>query len=270
MALAATVTSALTPVLVTGASSGIGAEFARRLHARGHAVALVARRRERLEALAAQLGSAPPVLVEPCDLAVPGAAETLKSRLDGKGVAVHGLVNCAGLGLTGPFAAQPLETVRSMCDVNVRALTELTRLFLPAMLERRSGFVINAASNAAFQPIPYLAVYAATKAFVLSFTEAIADELRGSGVAVQALCPGITGTEFLEVSETKPELKVRMLPLMTAREVVEVSLAALDRRRLRVVVGIPNRLLGFVTQRLAPNALARRVAGELYRPRGKA
>ena len=121
------------------------------------------------------------------------------------------------------------------------------------------------ASNAAFQPIPYLGVYAASKSFVLSFTEALAEELRGSGVAVQALCPGITATEFLDVSLTHGRLGVRRLPMMTPRQVVEASLAGLERRRLRVVVGFSNRVLGFVTQRFAPGWLARRVAGGLYR-----
>jgi len=255
--------------LVTGASSGIGAEFARALRVRGHSVILVARRRERLEKLASELGGEPHAIVEPCDLAQEGAAEWLRVRVAERELAIDGVVNCAGLGLTGPFADQPSEVVRAMCDVNVRALVELTRLFLPPMLERRRGFVINVASNAAFQPIPFLAVYAATKAFVLSFTEAVADEVRGSGVRVQALCPGITSTEFLDVSETRAELKVRRLPTMTPRQVVETSLDALERGRLRVVVGLSNRVLGFVTRRLAPAGLARRVAGELYRPRDK-
>ena len=149
-----------------------------------------------------------------------------------------------------------------MCDVNVRALVELTRAFLPPMLERRRGRIVNVASNAAFQPIPFLGVYAATKSFVLSFTESLAEELRGSGVQVQALCPGITATEFLDVSETHGHLAVRKMPMMTPREVVAASLAGLDRGRLRVVVGFSNRLLGFVTQRFAPGWLARKVAGE--------
>ena len=128
-----------------------------------------------------------------------------------------------------------------MCDLNVRAVVELTRAFLPPMLERRRGRIVNVASNAAFQPIPYLGVYAATKAFVLSFTEALASEVAGSGVQVQALCPGITATEFLDVSETGGELRVRRMPMMTPRQVVEASLAGLERGRLRVVVGFSNR-----------------------------
>jgi len=251
--------------LVTGASSGIGAEYARALHVRGESVVLVARRAERLSALAAELGGAPAAVAITADLAVDGAAERLRRELDGRGLAIDGLVNSAGLGLTGPFASQPEAAIRAMLDVNVRAVVELTRAFLPAMQRRGRGRIVNVASNAAFQPIPYLGVYAATKSFVLSFTEALAEELRGTGIQLQALCPGITATEFLDVSETHGDLRVRRLPTMTPRQVVEASLHGLERGQLRVVVGFSNRLLGFVTQRLAPAWLARRVAGELYR-----
>jgi short-subunit dehydrogenase len=137
------------------------------------------------------------------------------------------------------------------------------------MLERRCGRIVNVASNAAFQPIPYLGVYAATKAFVLSFTEALGEEVRGTGIQVQALCPGVTATEFLDVSETGGDLRVRRLPMMTPRQVVEASLDGLERGRLRVVVGLSNRVLGFLAQRLAPGRLARGVAGYLYRPRAR-
>jgi short-subunit dehydrogenase len=253
--------------LVTGASSGIGAEYARALRARGESVVLVARRADRLASLAAELGGEPHAIAIAVDLSVEGAASKLKQDLDARGLAIDGLVNCAGLGRTGPLASQPLEAVQAMCDVNVRALVELTRVFLPPMLERRRGRIVNVASNAAFQPIPYLGVYAATKSFVLSFTEALADELRGSGVKVQALCPGITATEFLDVSETHGHLAVRRMPMMTPRDVVAASLAGLENEKLRVVVGFSNRLLGFVTQRFAPGWLARKVAGGLYRDR---
>jgi len=253
--------------LVTGASSGIGAEYARALRARGEAVVLVARRQERLAALASDLGGEPAAVAITADLSREGAADELRRQVDERGLVVDGLVNCAGLGLTGPFASQSPSVIRAMCDLNVRAVVELTRAFLPPMLERRRGRIVNVASNAAFQPIPYLGVYAATKAFVLSFTEALASELDGTGVRVQALCPGITATEFLDVSATGGELRVRRMPMMTSSQVVAASLDGLDRGRLRVVVGFSNRVLGFVTRRLAPAWLARRVAGELYRPR---
>ena len=255
--------------LVTGASSGIGAEYARALRARGEAVVLVARRQERLAALASDLGGEPAAVAITADLAREGAADELRRQIDERGLVVDGLVNCAGLGLTGPFASQSPSVIRAMCDLNVRAVVELTRAFLPPMLERRRGRIVNVASNAAFQPIPYLGVYAATKAFVLSFSEALASELDGTGVRVQALCPGITATEFLDVSATGGELRVRRMPMMTPRQVVEASLEGLDRGRLRVVVGLSNRVLGFLAQRLAPGRLARGVAGYLYRPRAR-
>jgi len=253
--------------LVTGASSGIGAAFARGLRARGERVVLVARREDRLRTLAGELGGEPHALVLPLDLAGPGAVEALRGDVEARGIAVDCLVNCAGLGHTAPFEDQRPETIRAMLDVNVRALVELTRAFLPGMRARDRGRIVNVASNAAFQPVPYLTVYAATKAFALSFTEGLAEELRGSGVRVQALCPGITATEFLDVAETHRGLLVTRMPMMTAAQVVRASLEGLDRGKVRVVAGWPNRFLGFVVQRLAPRGLARRVAGELYRPR---
>jgi uncharacterized protein len=252
--------------LVTGASSGIGAAFARALHARGERVVLVARRRERLEALARELGGEPAALVLPLDLAAEGAAARLEATLESRGVAVDLLVNNAGLGHTGPFSEERSERIRTMLDVNVRAVVELTHAFLPAMRARGRGTIVNVASNAAFQPVPFLTVYAATKAFVLSFTEGLSEELRGSGVRVQALCPGITDTEFLDVAETGDRLLARRMPRLSSEDVVRASLRGLDRGRVVVVVGWPNRLLGFVS-RLSPRGLSRRVAGELYRPR---
>jgi short-subunit dehydrogenase len=253
--------------LVTGASSGIGTGYARALRSRGERLVLVARRAVRLESLARELGGEPHALALPVDLAAPGAAESIRASLEARGIAVDFLVNCAGLGHTAPFEVQPPEAIRAMLDVNVRALVELTHLFLPGMRARGRGRIVNVASNAAFQPVPYLAVYAATKSFVLSFTEGLAEELRGTGVRVQALCPGITATEFLEVAGTHRGLLVTRMPMMTAGEVVEASLRGLDRGRVRVVAGWPNRLLGVVVQRLAPRVVARRVAGALYRPR---
>jgi uncharacterized protein len=254
--------------VVTGASSGIGAAYARALRRRGERLVLVARRADRLQDLARELGGEPHALVVPLDLAAPGAAEALHGALDAQGVGVDCLVNNAGLGHTAPFAEQQPETIRAMLDVNVRAVVELVRVFLPGMRSRGRGRIVNVASNAAFQPVPYLAVYAATKSFVLSFTESLAEELRGTGIQVQALCPGITATEFLDVAGTHDGLLVTRMPMMAAAEVAEASLGGLERGRVRVVAGWPNRLLGFVVQRLAPRGLARRVAGELYRPRG--
>jgi short-subunit dehydrogenase len=254
--------------VVTGASSGIGAAYARALRARGERVVLVARRADRLQTLARELGGEPHARAVTLDLTEPGAAESLRQRLEAQGVAVDLLVNSAGLGHTAPFEQQPLEAIRAMLDVNVHALVELVHAFLPGMRARRRGRIVNVASTAAFQPVPYLAVYAASKAFVLSFSEALAEELRGSGVRVQALCPGLTATEFLEVAGGRPGMLVARMPAMASDAVVQASLAGLDRGRVRVVAGWSNRVLGFLSQRLAPRGVAGRVAGELYKPRG--
>jgi short-subunit dehydrogenase len=133
------------------------------------------------------------------------------------------------------------------------------------MVERRAGLLVNVASNAAFQPVPYLSVYAATKSFVLSLTEALSNELEGTGVRVQALCPGPTATEFFDVAETGRGLLVQRLPKMRAEEVVAASLRGLDRGRLRVVAGLPNRLLAAV-EHFVPGKVVRSVAARLYRP----
>jgi short-subunit dehydrogenase len=254
--------------LVTGASSGIGEAFARSLHRRGDRLVLVARRRDRLEALAHELGGETFPLV--ADLSAPGAAERVVRSVAQRGLAIDLLINNAGLGHSGPFESQPPDSVRAIVDVNMRALVELTRAVIPGMRSRGRGRIVNVASNAAFQPVPFMTLYAASKAFVLSFTEGLAGELRGSGISLQALCPGITETEFLDVAGTHSGLLVRRMPLLSAAEVVASSLRGLERDRLRVIVGWPNRVLAFAVQRLAPRALARLVAGELYRPRGGA
>jgi short-subunit dehydrogenase len=251
--------------LVTGASSGIGAAYARALRKRGERLLLVARRADRLSDLARELGGDEWAVGLPLDLAAPDAALRLKDEVDGGGFAVDLLVNNAGLGHTAPFERQPLGVLRAMIDVNMRAVVELTHVFLPGMRERGRGRIVNVASNAAFQPVPFLTVYAATKAFVLSFTEGLAEELRGSGIRVQAMCPGLTETEFLEVAGTHRGLRVTRTPMMTAEAVVEASLRGLDRGRLRVIAGALNRL-GVFAQRFVPAAVPRRVAAELYRP----
>lgn len=252
--------------LVTGASSGIGAAYARALAKRGHLVFLVARRRDRLEALQRELGGEDAAVVLAADLAAPPGVAGVLEALRSRGIALDLLVNSAGLGHTAPFHEQPLDRVRAMIDVNVKALVELTRGVLPGMVERRAGAIVNVASNAAFQPVPYLSVYAASKAFVLSFTEALANELRGTGVRVQALCPGITATEFLDVAETHSGLLVTRMPMLTSEDVVAASLRGLETGKLRVVAGFANRVLGALVP-FTPGALTRAVGERLYKPK---
>ena len=227
---------------------------------------LVARRADRLLALAQELGGPAKADVIPLDLARHDAPAALEMELARRGLSVDILVNNAGAGLTGPFAALPLDRLLAMVDLDSRAVMELTRRFLPGMIERKRGAVVNVVSTSAFQPVPYFAVYAASKAFVLSFTEALATELRGSGVAVQALCPGLTESEFHGVAGTDKVFFTRT-PSMKPEEVAERSLAALDRGRLRVIPGWRDRLVLRV-QSIFPDAVVRRVAGELFRPRG--
>jgi short-subunit dehydrogenase len=252
--------------LVTGASSGIGLAFARALRARGEKLVLVARRGDRLKEVSQELGGeavATPIIL---DLASPKAPGELEAEVRARGFVVDLLVNNAGLGAGGIFHATPVEKSLEMVALNVRALVELTRRFVAGMVQRRRGRIINVASMAAFQPVPFLGVYAASKSFVLSFTESLATELKGTGVVVQALCPGNVPTEFQEVAQTKGLLYDRFSPRMSPEGVVKVSLEALAAGRLVVVPGFQNRV-SLVFMSLVPRSLVRRVAGELFRQR---
>ncbi|MBM7506100.1 SDR family NAD(P)-dependent oxidoreductase [Agromyces aurantiacus] len=244
--------------LVTGASSGLGELIAERLAERGADLVLVARRRDRLDALAARLAErhgTRSTVIE-ADLARPGAAAEVWSRLEG--ATPDTLVNAAGFATHGAFAAEHPDRIRDEVTVNVTALVELTRAALPAMLADGHGAIVNIASTASFQPVPGMAVYAATKTFVRELTEAIAHEVRGSGVKVIALCPGATRTEFFDVVGN-PEAAVGT-PAEPA-EVVDALLRALDRDRTPsvLVTGFANRL-GAALARLAPNRLLMPIA----------
>lgn len=250
--------------LVTGASSGIGEAFARVLRGRGDRLVLVARREERLARLAEVLGGEPAVLTVTLDLAAPNAGEQLEAVLRARGIAVDVLVNNAGVGHRGRFHEEPADRVRAMVDLNVRALTDLTHRFLPAMVARGRGAVINVASMSAFQPVPYLAAYAATKAYVLSLSESLAVELAGTGVTVQVLCPGNIPTEFQTVAGTEHAAYSRT-PSMSAVDVARASVDALAARRVIVIPGLRDRVTVGM-QRLVPRSWVRRVAGQLFRP----
>jgi uncharacterized protein len=225
----------------------------------------VARRAERLEALARELGGEGVVAVVAADLTRPEAVDELARTLVARGFVVDTLVNCAGVGHTGRFVAQPTDRILAMIDLNNRAAVALTRRFVPGMVERGRGTLINVVSTAAFQPVPYMSIYGATKAFLLSFTEGLAHELRGSGVRVQALCPGLTATEFQAVAGTD-RVALNKTPAQTPAAVVQESLAGLDRGQARVVTGWRNRLT-LTAQRFVPQALAKFVAGKLLEPR---
>jgi hypothetical protein len=247
--------------LVTGASSGIGAVFARELASRGSDLVLLARSRDKLTALANELSAAHGVGadVAVADLAKPSATADLAAELGGRPIDI--LVNNAGFGLHALLHRADAARVADMVQVNVAALVCLTRLYLPGMLERDHGGIINVASTAAFQPVPHMAVYGATKAFVLSFTEALWAETRGTGVRVTALCPGATETEFFDIAGENAQLGRRISP----ERVVHAALGALDRRASTVVTGVGNRLL-VNAPRLAPRQFVTRIAERTMRP----
>jgi uncharacterized protein len=247
--------------LVTGASSGIGAAFARELASRGSDLVLVARSRDKLTALGDDLstsyGVAADVVV--ADLAKPSAASHLAAELGDRQIDI--LVNNAGFGLHALLHQADAATLTEMVQLNVATLVDLTRLYLPGMLARDRGAVINVASTAAFQPVPYMAVYGASKAFVLSFTEALWAETRRTDVRVTALCPGSTETEFFTVAGENAQVGSRMAP----ERVVHAALRALDRRGGSVVTGAGNRLL-INAPRLAPRPFVTRMVERTMRP----
>lgn len=244
--------------LVTGASAGLGAEFARACARRGEELVLVARRRERLEALADEIGGDP--LVIAADLSRPGAAASLVGEIEAEGRTVATLINNAGYGLAGRFTDLPLDRQSAMIDLNVRTLTELAHLVLPAMLERRGGAILNVASTAAFQPGPGIAVYFATKAYVLSFTEALHQELKGTGIKVSALCPGPTTTEFGEVAGVSGRRFERFAA--DAQSVVRAGLEGLARNQAVIVPGAMNKATA-QAGRFIPRAAMRRIVARL-------
>ena len=243
--------------LITGASAGLGAEFARQCRKRGDELVLVARRKDRLEALASELGSAHVVAA---DLGVPGAPGRLLAEVAGLGLEVETLINNAGFGVSGALAGAPHLRLMEMIDLNVRALTELCRLVLPAMVERRRGNILNVASTAAFQAGPNMAVYYASKAYVLSFTEAVHQEVKDKGVKVTALCPGPTATEFFEVAGAASGRLAQMATDPVA--VVRAGLDGLARNKAIVIPGAMNKITA-QSNRLLPRAVMRRIVARL-------
>jgi short-subunit dehydrogenase len=244
--------------LVTGASAGLGAEFARQLSKRGLRLVVAARRKDRLDALVAELGNARAVEI---DLAEAGAAAELISDIEGAGEQVETLINNAGFGLRGRFVRLDAARQREMIDLNCRALTELCSAVAPRMIERESGAILNVASTAAFQAGPNMAVYFATKAYVLSFTEAIHEELKPHGIKVSCLCPGPTRTEFGEVAGFREDGKFDRYS-MDAESVVRTGLRGMARNQAIVIAGAANKVGAHAT-RFAPRAVTRRIAGGL-------
>lgn len=254
-----------TLAIVTGASSGIGEALALAMAAQGTHVVLVARSVDRLTALAARIESAGGrATVLPVDLASPGAAQQLFDEVEGRGLLVDTLVNNAGFGFYGPFEDQAPAHLSDMLQVNVVALTELTRLFVPSLLTRR-GVVLNVASTVAFQPSPYMSAYGATKAFVLSFTEALWAEYRGRGLHVAAICPGPVETPFIDAMGAAVRSTAVFKMAIPVDDVVRACLRALDHKSPTRIVGLVNWLLA-QTSRFSPRALTARISAAMFAP----
>ena len=244
--------------LVTGASAGLGVDFARQLSKRGHRLVLVARRKERLDELARELGNARGVAL---DLSRKDAAVKLLADLEANGEIVDVLVNNAGFGLIGRFAELDAKRERQMIDLNVATLTDLCRAVAPGMIKRKSGAILNVASTAAFQPGPKMAIYFATKAFVLSLSEALHEELKPHGVKVSCLCPGPTRTEFGDVAGFGGNGVFDRVAMESA-EVVRIGLQALDKNKAVAIAGFVNKV-GALSTRFAPRSVVRKIAGAI-------
>ena len=252
--------------LITGASSGIGAALAKRFAAGGHPLVLVARSGDKLAKLAESLTReyGVKILVQPADLAKPDAARALSAALKRRRVAVDILVNNAGALQQGPFIAIPPRRHQDLIDLNVSGLTAMLAQFLPEMRRRRRGRVLNVASIAAFQPVPTLATYAATKAFVLSLSESLSEELREFGITVTALCPGITATHMLAAA-TDANSSLAKLPGFLVGDAAKVADEGYRACMQGVAIKVPGAINQAVTlaSRATPKALLRRIAGAL-------
>jgi short-subunit dehydrogenase len=249
--------------LITGASSGIGEVFARKLAARGRNVLLVARSEEKLITLCNELGRSNSIRAQyvALDLSKPESAALLFDEAKKRVLSVDMLINNAGFGSMGEFSNLDLARELNMIDLNIKSLVELTHHFLQPMLVRKQGAIINVASTAAFQPVPFMATYAATKAFVLSFSEALWEENRPYGIKVIALCPGVTDTNFFEAARGhKPPARVSQTP----EEVVDTALRGLAQGKSHIISGWSNFLMT-QSERLVPRSLITRLAGRVMR-----
>ncbi len=249
--------------LITGASAGIGRELAKLFAKGGYSVVLAARNGARLDQFADELQRQFTISVKAfaLDLGSASAPQFLFDQVERENIGIDVLVNNAGYGKLGAFADVPLEGSLGQIELNITALTHLTKLFLGPMLERKSGKILNVASTAGFQPGPLMAVYYATKAYVISFSEALANELRGSGVTVTCLCPGATDTEFQKRAGTEETLLFKLRP-MTAKAVAQDGYRALMKGKPLVISGLKNWLLA-ESLRISPRRVVTAVSRRL-------
>ena len=253
--------------LITGASAGIGTALARELAAGGTNLVLTARRRDRLVGIAGELSAKHNIRTLVCvaDLAQPSGPQDVFAFTEDKGIQVDLLINNAGFGAYGPFQKVKVETFLEMVQVNISAVVHLTHLYLPGMIQRRNGDILILASTAAFQAVPYLTTYAATKSFDLQFAEGLAEEVREYGIRVCALCPGSTESEFLQVAGQRHHTK---RPQETAEKVAHVGLRGLAAGKSSVISGFTN-WLGAESVRFVPRRMVASIAGGMFRPKDK-
>ncbi len=261
----------MSTALITGASSGIGREFAQQLAAQTTNLVLIARSSDVLQQMATELQEryAIQVSVIVQDLTAPDAGTLVYKAVQAQGLTIDLLVNNAGFGDYGAFVQRSRQKQLDMIQLNITALVDLTHQFLPAMVQRRSGAVINVSSIAAFQPLPYLSVYAATKAFVLSFSEALWAETQPHGVKVIALCPGPTESNFMEVAEFPTAINGKTQPLVPADQVVQAALEALESNQTNVVTGGWANQLVVNASRFLPRELLVSLVAKQFQPRSR-
>jgi uncharacterized protein len=250
--------------LITGASTGIGRELAQIAATNGYDVILTARTTQSLQTAAADIErtTTRKTHIFPTDLSQPNAARNLFAEITQAGLTIDVLINNAGFGLLGKFWELPEDEQMQMIQLNIGALTQLTRLALPGMIERRNGYILNVASTASFQPGPLMAIYYASKAYVLSFSEAIHNEAKGTGVNVCCLCPGATRTEFDKRAAMEGTRLFKSSHVMSAQEVAQIGWDAMKQGKSSVIAGRMNSTLAFFT-RFAPRQMAAGIARSL-------
>jgi short-subunit dehydrogenase len=255
--------------LITGASAGIGYELAKLFARDGYNLILVSRDEAKLKDVASELQSVHTcrIAVLPKDLTVPRAPDEVFEQFQDNSVEVDVLVNNAGVGACGPFHKIDTQKILDLVQLNVSSLVHLTRLVLPGMGERGTGHVLNVASTAAYQPGPFMAAYYASKAFVLSFSEAVATELKGTGVSVTTLCPGPTDTEFHERAGTKQSKVAGGAFIMDPESVARIGYEAMLKRKRTVIAGLKNRVSAFALSRVLPKSLVLNTIATLNKDR---